>query len=309
MLVARDRMDAAHVLYERDALDGFLPGRVARRLGVPWVLECNGTFWRPGQEIHPGVPVSARYRRRHIRKLRRADRIITVSAAFRDEIAAQGVDRAKISVIHNAVDPAPYDALERAAVKALRDRLGLGDRTVIGFLGAIRPWHRIDLFLDAIARLRGEGVDAVGLVVGGGRWAEWRERAAGMDGVEVVWTGSVSPEEVPVHVAAMDVCALPGIYEPGSPVKLFDYGAAAKPVVAVDSPSIRELIRHGENGLVFEAGSDADLTRRIRQVIDDPTLGERLGSELRAQVEREHTWDRVAEKTERVLREAIACAS
>jgi glycosyltransferase involved in cell wall biosynthesis len=298
-------MGRADIVYERDAFDAFAGTSAVEKVDLPRVLECNGIYWGPVGRHTLGWDPGDRYRARHVEKWRRADRIITVSGHFRDHIVAEGVDPRRVVVIHNAADLPAHDAIAADVRDTIRSELGLSDRLVIGFLGHVRPWHRIGLLMEAVARLQGGHPELAVLSVGGGadRVAEAARRAGVSAPVHA--TGSVPYERAIALLRAMDVCTLPGIHEPGSPVKLFDYGAAEKAVVAVGSHSVRELIRDGRNGILFEEGSAASLASAIGRLAGDADLTRSLGARLRAQVERDHSWARVAQRTEEVLRDAM----
>jgi glycosyltransferase involved in cell wall biosynthesis len=87
-------------------------------------------------------------------------------------------------------------------------------------------------------------------------------------------------------------------------MKIPEYLALGKPVLAPNQANIRELIRDGEEGLLFEPGKDEELTRGIRTLVEDGALRRALGENARRRVETEGlTWDRNAERVETMLRE------
>jgi glycosyltransferase involved in cell wall biosynthesis len=243
-----------------------------------------------------------RYRRRHVEKWKATDQLIVVSESFKTNVVREGVAPEKISVIHNGVNLEPYQAVSASQAQSFRKEWGLNGSIVVGFLGHMLPWHRIDLFVDAIGALRNSGYNVQGLVVGGGRWKEYRGYAE-QEGVadQIIFSGPVPPEDVPEAVAAMDICTAPGIFEPGSPVKLFDYGAAGKPIVAANAPSVAELITDEEHGLLFEEGSLESFVSALTRLLDDGQLRDQLGAAARKKVEEEHTWEKVGQRTECVL--------
>ncbi len=298
-------LQQADLIYERDAFQSFGTQQVASTIGTPWILECNGFFWQ--EESPLPAPVSPdRYRRRHVEKWKAADQLIVVSESFKSDVVQEGVAPEKISVIHNGVNLEPYRDISSSQVDEFRKEWGLNGAVVIGFLGHMLPWHRIDLFVDAIGALRNSGYNVQGLVVGGGRRKEYQTYAE-QEGVaeQIVFSGPVPPEDVPEAVSAMDICTAPGICEPGSPVKLFDYGARGKPIVAANAPSVTELITDEKHGLLFEEGSLEGFGRALTRLLDDEELRDQLGRAAREKVEEEHTWEKVGQRTERVLNQVL----
>jgi glycosyltransferase involved in cell wall biosynthesis len=108
--------------------------------------------------------------------------------------------------------------------------------------------------------------------------------------------GYVPPGAVPLWLAAADALALPNSGAETisarytSPLKLFEYMAAGRPVVASDLPSLREVLADGVNARLVPPDSPAGLARGLLEVLDDPDLGARLASRARADVAG-RTWD------------------
>src|SRR5262249_46625064 len=105
---------------------------------------------------------------------------------------------------------------------------------------------------------------------------------------------------VPVYLRALDVCAMPYPAEPYfelymSPLKLFEYMASERPIVASDLPSIAEVLKDGDTALMFPAGDVDALTRAVQRLHDDPRLRETLAMNAYAEVMQEHTWAKRAE--------------
>lgn len=87
-----------------------------------------------------------------------------------------------------------------------------------------------------------------------------------------------------------------------SPLKLFEYMAAARPIVASDLPAIREVLEDGRTALLVEAGRPEAMAAGVRRVIEDRDLGDRLACAAAAAVV-EFSWDRRAERLEALFRQ------
>jgi len=101
---------------------------------------------------------------------------------------------------------------------------------------------------------------------------------------------------VPAYVKTMDIAVLPSSERFNSPMKLFEYMAMGRAVVAPDRPAIREVIRHGENGVLFRADDPEALTEALRLVMDDADLRRRIGRQARADALAKHTWPGVVRR-------------
>ncbi len=296
-LAAAGRAAGAELLYERHALGNTAGVRVARRLGIPLLLEVNSPLAQERAE-HETLVFRRWAARSERRVLRSADRVLCVTRVLADIVVAAGVPRPKVAVVRNGVDLARYPA------PAPRGGEGL----VIGFTGFFRPWHRIEDLVEALAGDR-LPPSARLLLVGDGPSRESIERKAAQLGVapRVTITGSVEHEAVPALVSSMDICVQPAATPWACPLKLPEYMAAGRAVVAPDQENLRELLTHGRDALLFEPGRPAALVEAVARLGADRALRERLGREARATVEREKlTWSGVAERVEAIAGTCLA---
>jgi glycosyltransferase involved in cell wall biosynthesis len=164
----------------------------------------------------------------------------------------------------------------------------------------------VDILLRALARVP----EASGLIVGG-HGAEpdlGRLKALAADlGIanRVTFTGLVDPERVPAFLMAADVLALPNPASAistnfTSPLKLFEYMAAGRPIVASDLPAIREVLTHEVDALLVPPGDDAAMAAAIARLLEDRALAGRLAAAAQDRV-RDYGWDTRAERLEALL--------
>lgn len=293
------------LVYERHALHCRVGLDVARELGVPLLLEVNSPMCREMEKL--GLlkfPRRARQTEREV--LAGADRVLAVTEVLGGMLVEDGARAETVRVIPNGAQPERYGDEVRAAGQAIRERLGIavGERGhgaeapfVLGFVGYARPWHRLDLVLDCMAR---PGFESLHLVlVGDGPALDELEpawRAAGL-GERVHRVGAVPGELVPAHVCAFDAALIPAINPYASPLKLFDSLAAGVPTLAPRQPNLEETLTHGGNGLLFEPGSADDLAAGIRSLLDDRAGARALGDRGRASLDqRGWTWDANADR-------------
>lgn len=229
---------------------------------------------------------------------RRADRIVVVTEVLAGRVRAAGVPAERIVVMPNGVDLARLD--REAAELDARAELGLGARPVLGFVGFVKAWHGLARVLDWLA----DGADPeVVLVVAGDGPAlpELVERAARLGlGARARFLGIVPRGRIPGLVRAFDVALQPAVVDYASPLKLVEYMALGRAILAPDSPNIREVLEHGRNAwLVGPDGLEAGLDR----LLGDPALRARLGAAARATVlERDLSWDANARRVEELAR-------
>jgi glycosyltransferase involved in cell wall biosynthesis len=284
------------LMYERHALFNVSGVAIARALRIPRLLEVNAPIVQE-QARFRGLHLLTLAEARETASLRQADLVIAVS----DEIAAfargRGVDACRVMVAPNGVDTASFAAPAQAG--GLRARLGLGMGPVIGFIGSFKPWHGVDVLLEAFARLAPSRPHARLLAVGDGPMlaaARAQAAAAGLDG-RVVLTGAVPHAEVPAYLAAMDLTAAP--YTPAedfyfSPLKVVESLAAGRPVVAPLVGQLPSLVVHGQSGLLYRSGDTDALTACLAQLLDDPGRRARMGAAGARQARQDWDWQAVA---------------
>ena len=288
----------ADVVYERYALLATAGVSAARAIGVPHQLEVNAPLSQE-QAAHRGLSFVHAAREVERAVLRGADRVIAVSAGVAAWARAQGVARSRISLLPNAVDPGRF-AVGTADRSATRANLGIGDTAVIGFLGTLKPWHAVDGLIRATALLVRGGLRVRLLVIGDGPERPRLEVLARAERIEhhVIFVGAVEHDDVPRYLAAVDAAAVTYGAEPAfyfSPLKLFEYLAAARPVVAAAAGDIGCCIRDGVTGLLYPPGDVEALAQALLAVIVDPVRAAHLGEAGRAHVCANHTWEQNAE--------------
>jgi glycosyltransferase involved in cell wall biosynthesis len=135
--------------------------------------------------------------------------------------------------------------------------------------------------------------DAHLLIVGDGparEPLEARARAAGVAG-RVTITGVVGREDLPRYISAFDVALQPEVTEYASPLKLFEYMAMRRAIVAPATENIREVLENGIDALLFQRGDMAAFQQAILQLASDDGLRARLGEGAAAKITaREMTW-------------------
>ncbi|MBM3989637.1 MAG: glycosyltransferase family 4 protein [Planctomycetes bacterium] len=278
-------------IYERYAFGNAAGVLAARKLALPIVLEVNSPMVLELERTR-GLSFPRTARRLEDFIWKSVDRVCVVTAVLGDMVAERGVDRSRIFVTHNGVEPELYDyppdARERARAELALPAL---PGTVLGFVGFYREWHRLDLVLDALA---GPALSQARLVlVGEGPAHDALASKARALGVEqrVHFAGSRTHDAIPRLLPAFDVALVPAINPYASPLKLFEYMAASLPTIAPDQPNLREVLEHERNGLLVPPGDAASLRAALERLSSDAALRLRLGARARADVlERDLTW-------------------
>ena len=272
------------LLYERYNLFFVAGAWAARRHRVLFYTEVNS----------PLADERTRFGNLRLRRLahrserfvwRAAHRVLAVTGVLRDTIAAAGVDPARIEVTPNGIDPGHFPPIDSGKPP--------GEEAVqLGFVGFVRTWHGLDQILDAMAREPGGEAMRL-LVVGEGPARPELQAQAERLGIarRVEFTGLASQDEVPGLVARFDIALQPRVVPYASPLKIFEYMAAGRAIVAPDQPNIREILEHERTALLFDPADPGASWRAVSRLAADPGLRARLGEAARAEVgRRDYTW-------------------
>jgi glycosyltransferase involved in cell wall biosynthesis len=278
-----------HVVYESHGLAPVVSEELPRLLGRP--------------ELVPSRHKLRRLDRRERRVWRRASAYVTITRALADELRSRYGDRDRVFVVPDgASSPA-------AAGPGSARGLVPGALPLAAYAGHLYPWKGVDVFVRALAltpRIRG-------LIVGGHPRESDRERVESLidtlglrDRVEM--TGHVPPAEVPRYLCRATMLVLPNTASAiseryTSPLKLFEYLALGRPIVASDLPAIREILTPGETAWLVTAGDPRALAAGLSRLADDSALSARL-SQAALALAPHYTWDARARRLDPALEAA-----
>jgi PEP-CTERM/exosortase A-associated glycosyltransferase len=258
-------------------------------------------FWEDAAVDHgTTVEGSLRYRlskRLETHALRQAAHVFTICEGLRQDIVARGIAAGKVTVIPNAVDIDKFD-IGGTPDPALKARLGLQGATVLGFIGSFYAYEGLDLLLAALPALLKQRPELRVLLVGGGPQEAALKAQATALGVadHVVFTGRVPHAEVGRYYDLVDVLCYPRhsmrLTELVTPLKPLEAMAQGRLLVASDVGGHKELIRDGETGVLFKAGSAEALAAAVLALLARREDWPLLRAAGRHFVETERNWAR-----------------
>lgn len=232
------------------------------------------------------------------RVVRRVGQVFAVTQKLADDLIALGADPAHTHVARDGIRRDRFADLPDQA--AARDQIGWPpDAFIVGYAGRLQTMAMdkgVGVLVEALAQV---GDCSLGLIGGPDDIAEtlrarWRE--LGQPDATFRYAGQVAPDRVPIYLSAFDVCALPSPWTPffafyTSPMKLFEYMASGRAIVASDLPTNAEVLADGESALLTPPSDVAALAAAIRRLRDDPALRQRLAANAYAEVMAQYTWD------------------
>jgi glycosyltransferase involved in cell wall biosynthesis len=296
-LVRRIKASRPELIYERYSLNTFCGIWASRRMGIPLVLEVNAPLAyeqdRVGKLVFKRL---ARFSERWI--CSNSTRTIVVSEAMKQFLLKEGVPAEKIVVMPNGINPQEFNP--DISGEAVRRKHQLSESLVVGFVGWFRPWHGLDMLLQVMHEtgLHQHGVRL--LLVGDGpasRGLQQYVLERGLDGA-VTFAGAVRRPDVPSYIAAMDVTVQPSATEYACPMKIFEYMAMGKCIVAVDQPNIREILEEGKTGYLFRRGDREHFKSVLLRVVQDSAARLAVGRQAADTIyRRQFLWSANARRT------------
>lgn len=264
-------------IYERYNLF-FLSGVwAARLLRIPLLLEVNAPLYEE-RSRYDGIALRRFARWTERRAWQGANAVFAVTRVLGDKIAREGVAQEKIHIIPNGIrleqfmsGPDPEEA---------RRQLGLGGRFVVGFTGFVREWHGLERLLEYTAQHSDPDMHI--LIVGDGPHCDYLRQRAGELGIadQMTITGIIERKDIPRYVATFDIAVQPNVVDYASPLKLFEYMAMGKAIIAPDKSNIREVLDE-QGATLFDTESDASFFEAVHRLRQSGGLRRQLGEHAR----------------------------
>jgi len=299
------------VLYERYSLYSTAGMHIARRFGLPRIIEVNSLLV---EEQRHRIHFHRFASRMENRIVGSAPSIIVVSSPLRDAFVNRGIHPSRITIMPMAVDVRRFHPDVEPA--DLRGRFKLDGKTIIGYVGTLTAWHGIDLLFDVADRLKALEENVSIVVIGGeeNKVLEMQGRVFGRRLADyLIFAGSVPYTEVPHYISAMDVTVIPGSMEWASPTKLFEYQAMGKPSVAPRLVPVADVLTDGREGCLFRPGDVEELTNCILRLHRHPQERLAMGQRARRKVLERHAWEhntrRIIEMFDRMIAEKARAAT
>ena len=306
--------DLIHERFNLLALGG---AWASRKLGIPFVLEVNADLLE--QRKFKGVPEKG------IRRLfavwatqmcfNAASKIICISGSLKNHLSKRwNLENDKLTVLPCAADVDAFVPKQNGEL--VRQDLGLTNDPVILWLGGFYPWHDLDLLLDSFTLIRQRQPNTKLVLVGDGQTRQAIVRKIQKNGIEqsVIMTGSIPHSRVPEMVSIADVAVVPSAPVSashggtGTPLKLFEYMAAGKAIVATALNEAVEVIQDGQNGLLVEAGDVNKFAESTLKLINNPKERNRLGQNARAQAVKQYSWEHYTKRLEEIYQGVVGNA-
>lgn len=302
-----------NVVYERNGLFRNGIAMACKQLKMPYVLfvEADEILEHDYME-KPITGLLRKSAKRQFRyNLETANCIICVSEQLKSHLVRKWqIPAQKILVFSNCVDIEQFRP-DSDISGQVRKSLGINNDPLILFVGNFYEWHDVSTLLDAFSRVINKYPDARLVLVGDGTLRETMEQRAIELNVShaVQFTGRIPHADVPGYMASADIAIVPYPKMDQknwlSPLKLFEYMASAKPIVASAVGQVVDIIQNEENGLLVPPDDVSQMGDAIMRLIADKDLRIQLGQQARKDAIQHHSWEEYLLRLEKVFTDVI----
>jgi len=291
------------VVHYRNVWDGFHSAQNKMKYGYKTIFEVNGL---PSIELkyhYPGIEpdILAKVKEQELATLHLSDAIICPSRVTRDYVGSLGLDRNRITVIPNGVSPSDFSAT------SLPDRDGRIPTLL--YIGTLADWQGLDVLIKALPKILEQHPVRL-QIVGRGRSRQRKLLAKQIQklglGEHVLVQPAIPHHEIPSLITSADICIAPlglndrNVTQGACPIKILEYMAAGRPLVASNMPIVRELVREDVDGLLFSPNDPDDLARQVIVLLSNLELSQKLALSASEHVTRKYTWHEAQKKLVKV---------
>ena len=278
-------------IYERYNLFNFAGLLSSKLKKVPLVLEVNAPLaYERNQYLKLAWKRLAHFCEKTICK--HIDLLVVVSTPLKDYFVKQGIPENRILVTPNSADPDKF-APHAETGKKIRKKYGIPEEAiVIGFVGKLRPWHGVELLVRSMETIVKENGNCHLLIVGYGPSEEELKKQCKYFELNnyVTFTGKIPHHKIPEYLNAFDIAVSPKATFYASPMKILEYMAAQKAVIAPEMPNILDIIEDQKTGLCFQPNNNNDLTEKLLLFIKNDTLQKKIAQNARNKILAENGW-------------------
>lgn len=289
--------------YVRQSDFSFMPLIVSKYFRIPYFVEVNGLI-TDEMKMFKKTKLSIAFTKLS-EKLgyKHANKIIAVAQGIKDGIIElYSVPDEKIVVIENGANIELFKPMDQEQAKK---ELNLDkDINYVCFVGNLAPWQGVEYLIQAAPSILVSCTNIRFLIVGNGpmknEWIQYAQKLGVYD--KFIFTGSVPYEQVPLYINSGLVCIAPFKKDRiASPMKIYEYLACNKPVVASNIPGISDLLNNSGGGIAVTPENPEELADAVIKILKDKKFRENMTEKGRKYILKYHTWENVAKRVFEIL--------
>jgi glycosyltransferase involved in cell wall biosynthesis len=269
--------------------------KVKKKTGIPFILHIDGvTTWvkeKWGKVYnHRLLKISEEI------EIYNSDAIVVPSENLKNQVLDLfDVPDHKVFAAPNGVDNDKF--YPEISGKRIRKKYNLDNKFVFGFTGTFGDWHGVDVMAESVKYIKDSIPNAFFLFVGDGNLRPKLDEILKRDNVEHLAhiTGFMPYKEIPEFLSASDVLLAPSVNNPdipffNSPVKLFEYMAMEKPIIATEVGQQKDVFQHEINSLIVRENDPKHLAEAMIRLYKDKELCKRISSGARKDAIEKYDW-------------------
>jgi len=283
-------------IYERYTLNTFCGVLAAKIMKIPVIVEVNAplVYEQKTFEQLCFYRMASWLERWNCMK---ATKTIAVSNALKNILIKEGINKEQIIVIPNGVNIQRFK--KEFTGDSIRNLLKINRKIVLGFVGWFKNWHKINILLEIFVENRMDRRNIHIVLVGDGPAFNSLKEFVEKNNIEssVTFTGQISVEKIPQYIATFDIALLLSATPYASPMKIFEYMAMGKAIIAPRQANIQEILTDDFNAVLFEPNNKQNLTTCILKLVDNPGYRKFLGiNAFETIYQKGYLWEKNAEK-------------
>ena len=295
-----------HVIYSRISSLTISPLILSQLLKIPYIVEINGLGVDEMKLSNTSKLLIQIFKLSEKLNYKHAKKIVAVTQGVKEGIMAlYNIPDDKIAVIENGANTDLFRSMNR---EKARKELKLDDNCkYIGFSGAFSQWHGLEDLVKSAPLILKEVENTKFLLIGDGKLKEQIVQMVNDLNLtdNFIFINRVPYEEVPKYVNIFDVCVILKKKDiPGSPLKLWEYMACGKPVIATNTEDFKVLEEYNA-GILVDPEKPEEVADAIITLLKNKELREEMGKNGWRYVVENRSWECVARELEKVMKEAI----
>jgi len=270
------------IVYIREIKFTIFPVLLAKLLDIPCVVEVNGLIDEVEKVKSASMLLLKVLKSFHRWNLNSANHIITVTSGIKKEmVSLYGLKEDKITIITNGVDISKFKPIKKTEA-ILQTCLKKGYKYV-GFVGGLFPWHGLDQLINAAIYAIENGEKIRFVIVGSGRLEYRLKQMVHNYKLEekIIFTGSVPFDKVPYYINSFDICIVffkKVRKDPGDPIKLYEYMACGRPIIASNVRGYGDVVEFYKSGVSVNSEDPKVTGRKIKQLLEDKSKAKKMGA-------------------------------
>jgi len=272
---------------------------IAKTKNIKHVLEINAPYIEERIELQGNTLLKNKALQAENEQIENTTLLVVVSSPLKKYfIEKYNLNPSKILVTPNAVN---FDdvSINETRTKELKNKFNLNNKTVVGFVGSIFSYHGVDILIEAfeILKQKGDIQNLVLLVIGDGEILEDLKLLTVNKGLSgnIIFTGKVSHNEVYNYIQLFDIAIMAKTNWYCSPIKIFEYGALKKPIIAPDTQSVKDVMTNDEDGLLVNSNA-TEIANAITDYANNADKRTKHGISFYNKIKEKHIWQAVAKQ-------------